>query len=254
MNLRHLDLTAPDAEGKLRQLQSYLHQLVDELNMNYRQQETVSTQLIETVQQAAAGVPKSPTESFNNIKALIIKSADIVNSYSETISKDLRGVYVAVSDFGTYTKSALAQMELSPDRLQSTMERVETISDRQDSDLDMLQNEISRVEQKADNVEIRVGSVESNGVTRVTTETGFTFDKDGLKISQSGKPITNLLNNEGMYVKYGDTDMLKADKDGVLAKDVSVKNYLIIGDNARFEDYSDGSDTKRSACFWIGGN
>lgn len=253
MNLRYPELNAPDADGKLRQLQSYLFQLVDILNIGLSQQETAAQEVKQAAAELAKTTPKTPRESFDAIKGLIIKSADIVNSYSETISKNLRGEYVAVSDFGTYTKSALVQMELSPDSLQSTMERVETISNQQKSDYELLQQEISRVEQKADNVEIRVGSVESNGVTRVTTETGFTFDKDGLKISQSGKPITNLLNNEGMYVRYGDTDMLRANKDGVLAKDVSVKNYLIIGDNARFEDYSDGSDTKRTACFWIGG-
>ena len=83
MNLRYPNLTAGSADGQVQQLVSYLHQLVDELNMNYQHQESVSTQISNTVKQTAASVPKTPLDSFNNIKALIISSADIVNSYSE---------------------------------------------------------------------------------------------------------------------------------------------------------------------------
>jgi hypothetical protein len=45
--------------------------------------------------------------------------------------------------------------------------------------------------------------------------------------------------------------LLQADRDGVKAVDVSVGNYLIVGDHARFEDYSSADDEKRTACFWI---
>ena len=49
----------------------------------------------------------------------------------------------------------------------------------------------------------------------------------------------------------GSTVMLQANASGVIATDVSVRNYLIIGEHARFEDYSDGSDSARTACFFI---
>ena len=41
--------------------------------------------------------------------------------------------------------------------------------------------------------------------------------------------------------------MLKADASGVEATDVTVNNYLVIGDHARFENYPTG----RTACFYI---
>jgi len=43
-----------------------------------------------------------------------------------------------------------------------------------------------------------------------------------------------------------------ANKDGVDAKDLHAKTYLIIGEGegrSRFEDYS----PNRTGCFWIGG-
>lgn len=47
-----------------------------------------------------------------------------------------------------------------------------------------------------------------------------------------------------------DVVMLKASKDGVDAKNLHAKTYLIIGKNSRFEDYNGGT---RTGCFWIGG-
>ena len=61
----------------------------------------------------------------------------------------------------------------------------------------------------------------------------------------------NSLDETGMYVKRSDDVMLQANANGVIATDVSVRNYLIIGCHGRFEDYSDGTDTARTACFWI---
>jgi hypothetical protein len=47
---------------------------------------------------------ESAETTFNSLKALIIKSADIVNAYYEEINTRLSGVYVAESDFGTYVE------------------------------------------------------------------------------------------------------------------------------------------------------
>lgn len=255
MNLRYPDLNAPDTEGKLRQLQSYLYQLVDALNMGMEQQAAAAKEVTEAARQIGQSVkelPATPMENFQSIKALIIKSADIVEAYGETISKSLEGKYVAISDFGTYTEDQLVQLDLAPDSLKSTMERVQTISDRQDSDYDMLMQEISNIEQKAGEVEVRVSRVESEGVSEVRTSTGYTFNAEGLTISKEGEAVTNLLNHSGMYVQHSGTTILQADGNGVEAKDVTVRNYLEVGDHARFEDYSNGTDTRRTACFWKG--
>ena len=88
-------------------------------------------------------------------------------------------------------------------------------------------------------------------MSKVTTQTGFTFDERGLTISKEGTSMENLLDESGMYVKRSGEILLQADRDGVKAVDVSVGNYLIVGDHARFEDYSSADDEKRTACFWI---
>lgn len=89
-------------------------------------------------------------------------------------------------------------------------------------------------------------------IDQVVTKTGYVFGADGLNISKSGDLINNTLDHTGMYVKANNEDILKANKDGVDAKNLHAKTYLIIGKDdgrSRFEDY--GID--RTACFWVGG-
>lgn len=119
------------------------------------------------------------------------------------------------------------------------------------------EEQMTTLKQTADSVKLQISSVresvdnmQEGGVSRVTTKTGYTFDQDGLRIRKSGEPMENLLTNEGMYVLRSGRVILKADDSGVEATDVTVRNYLVIGDHARFEDYTAGSDTKRTACFW----
>lgn len=104
---------------------------------------------------------------------------------------------------------------------------------------------------QAEDISIEVTKIVNYGVDKVTTKTGYTFGEDGLKIQKDGQEIENTLDHEGMSVQRGEEIMLKADKDGVIATDVKVRNYLIIGKHARFEDYNDGTDSKRTACFWV---
>ena len=61
--------------------------------------------------------------------------------------------------------------------------------------------------------------------------------------------MKNLLDNTGMYVTRSGQTILQANDKGVEAADVTVRNYLIVGDHARFEDYAAG----RTACFWLEG-
>lgn len=122
---------------------------------------------------------------------------------------------------------------------------------RQQTDMSSIHTQLTSMEQNALAVELRVKTLAEEGTKRVETETGFTFDEQGLTISKEGTRMENLLNEQGMYVKRGTEVILKADQEGVTAVDVTVHNYLIVGDHARFENYSSGTDSSRTACFWI---
>ena len=46
-----------------------------------------------------------------------------------------------------------------------------------------------------------------------------------------------------MYVERSGDTVLQATDKGVVATDVKVHNFLVVGEHARFEDYTDGTDS-----------
>lgn len=101
------NITATNDAGKLAQVQSYMYQLVEQLN--WAMKNVVSETAVSNGTEAGtvAGPVQSVEQSqatFNAIKSLIVKSAEIVNAYYDKINARLEGVYVAESDFGIYAE------------------------------------------------------------------------------------------------------------------------------------------------------
>lgn len=115
------------------------------------------------------------------------------------------------------------------------------------SSIDGLQEQTSTLQQTANGISIQVQNIIENGVDKVTTGTGYTFKEDGLRIHKSGEEIENKLDHTGMYVTRSGETILQANNTGVIATDVNVRNYLIVGSHARFEDY----EGNRTACFYL---
>lgn len=129
-NFRYPNITGTTYPEKLAQVQSYLHQLVDQLNYALQNMEsggsgaTLSTARGGT---AMAETPFDTTSAFKNLKSLIIKSADIVEAYSEEISRRLSGLYVAESDFGMYTEKTDLQIEANSKNIKQFYENIQQI-------------------------------------------------------------------------------------------------------------------------------
>ncbi len=102
---RYPNITDSTNEGQMRQIRSFLHQLTDQLNYALKDVES-SVERVRTivVEDSGKSEEEKAASTFNSIKSLIIKSADIVSTYSEEISKTLSGEYVAQSVFGTYSE------------------------------------------------------------------------------------------------------------------------------------------------------
>lgn len=114
MDLRYPKITANDAEGQLRQMQSYMFQLVEQLNWALKNVgDSGSGTLVVSQSNGVAGgdASKEAQATFNSIKSLIIKSADVVNAYYEAISARIRGQYVAQSTFGTFVEETTSALE-----------------------------------------------------------------------------------------------------------------------------------------------
>ena len=102
IDIRLPNITAPTEAGKLQQIQSYMYQLVEQLNWALNNIDTASGNATVSAKPAASTASEDkPVSTFNSIKGLIIKSADIVTAYYEKIDNLLKlsGEYVAEATF-----------------------------------------------------------------------------------------------------------------------------------------------------------
>lgn len=132
IDLRLPNITGTTPAEQMAQMQSYIHQLVEQLNWALNSLDeavagNASSVVISKPKEALT--PEEAVNTFNSIKSLIIKSADIVKAYEETIKTDFSGEYVAVSDFGTYTEKTNADIEENSKGLTAVYESVQTIGD-----------------------------------------------------------------------------------------------------------------------------
>lgn len=159
------------------------------------------------------------SQSFENLQGRVLN-----------LRKDVDGLFISHED----AQKNLAQLQLSVSGLQAQVQQ-------QSEDTKAL----TSLEQSAEDLVLRIQRLEG-GASQVRTETGYTFDQNGLHIQKSGQEMENTLDHTGMYVRRGNKVLLQANHKGVEAADVTVRNYLIVGDHARFEDYGGGT-----GCFWI---
>lgn len=100
VEIRLPNITGGSAESQLAQVKSYLYQMVGQLNYALATVESVAvTASTVNASSAESKQKEDPADTFNNIKALIIKSADIVTAYHDEIKKRLDGVYIAEASF-----------------------------------------------------------------------------------------------------------------------------------------------------------
>lgn len=173
-------ITATSTTEQIKELQSYIYQMVGELNWALNTIDTSSSEnnyIIEgvngVIKELNDNVDKkdgeSPLETFNRIKALIIKSADIVNAYEEKFKVDLSGYFVADSDYGTFKETTESYLELSDKKLGVGFSKVESI-----------ENSLT----KADGTLIEVESA----INASASELSADFDS---KVTVLGKTVTD---------------------------------------------------------------
>ena len=134
IDLRYPNITGKTEAEQLTQVKSYLHQLVDQLTWalsNVDSTAPTTTVKAGTSLPTASTTKDDPISSFNNIKGLIIKSADIVTAYYEEIDRLLKlsGEYVAESDFGTFKEESTNLVSATDKQLRQDLVDKQSIYD-----------------------------------------------------------------------------------------------------------------------------
>ena len=227
-------------QEQLRQIQSYLFRLSQELELALG---TVDKQLL-TLRDTAAQTERAvrtvsesqnPKAQFSSLKALIIKSADIVNAYYEEISRKLSGEYVAQSDFGSFRQETR----------QSITENSQGIT-RAFSDLQTIENTLAELSGAVTQVNawIKTGKLgeDENSVPVYGVEIGQQTEKDGIVAFQKFARLLadrlSFFDRNGLEVSYiGEESMhiTRAEVSALAAGDASA-GKLQMGEYLWFTD------------------
>ncbi len=165
---------------QLEGMKTYLYQLAQDLQFALG---AVEKQII-TVQDTAANAERTlrsvsesqtPKAQFSGLKALIIKSADIVNAYYEEINRRLSGLYVAQSDFGTYRQETQQEITENAQGITRAFSDMQAIGDT----LAQVQAAVTQV-----NAWIKTGKLgeDENSVPIYGVEIGQQTEEDGLVV------------------------------------------------------------------------
>ena len=186
-----------------------------------------------------ADAPNNPTNLGEALKQTYAK-VDKINKQIDLVASET-----------ALNKESIASIQINTDEINASVKRIETANSEA---LESINNDLatltSQVEAKvsAEDVKIEIQTELANGVTKVKTSTGFTFDEAGLSVEKSGSEMRTLISENGMQVYKDDIAVLTANNIGVDAANLHATTYLIIGNNSRFEDYNGN----RTGCFWIG--
>ena len=188
------------------------------------------------------GSPRRDSTTVLNNQSFNALTGKVLN-----LRTDVEGLKAENAD----TEGRLAKIQLDVESISSEVSR-------QQETVDGVQKELTAVKQTAEGLSVQVQSIMDDGVSRVVSGLGLTIDGTAVTISRPDSDMTNTLDETGMFVirdkgTGNEEVMLQADTNGVIATDVTVRNYLVIGNFARFEDYRNGTDGKRTACYFIGG-
>ena len=136
-----IDIRLPNINGaseseQLAQIRSYLYQFAEQMKWAIDTIDSGNSTSIfngntgNAVSSSGGGTANTQSEmsNFDSIKALIIKSADIVDAYYEEINRRLSGEYVAQSTFGEYSQQTSQAITETSSQITRNFENIEKIN------------------------------------------------------------------------------------------------------------------------------
>lgn len=152
IDIRLPQITDTTEKGQIAQIKSYLFQLAEQLQWGLKNVDTSNNTTVVTPTPSSllpeSSILASPEATFSSIKALIIKSAEIVDAYYEEINKKLVGEYVAQSEFGTFTESTAQDIDANSTSIDLAYTHLQEIRTGVDSSLNNLSDDIGQLDTK----------------------------------------------------------------------------------------------------------
>ena len=169
-------ITATTGEGKIEQIKGYLFSLADQLKWALNTLESGGNVVVQGGNSSTTSKESAKAEAtFNSVKSLIIKSADIVNEYYDVLNERFSGQYVAQSDFGEFVELTANTTTTNSTAINTLFESMQKII----TDIENLEHNLIEV-----NAHIRSGLLfyDEDGVPIYGLEIGQINEIDGEEV------------------------------------------------------------------------
>ena len=125
---------------QLEKIRSYLYRTSQQLTWAFSVLDQKDSQPGQSLPERKPG-SQQPQQVFAGIKNLIVKSADIVNAYSDIIEKRLEGTYAAQSEFGSFREKTSQQLKADSQGISQLFSRNQQLQ----ADINALEQKNSQV-------------------------------------------------------------------------------------------------------------
>ena len=233
---------------------NFLLEMGDKISINTKDDATIDCYLLNDTITYNGGLVEKTSWEYNDSKGETASNphniGDAIKQTYARVDKVNKQINLMASEIDD-TNSNISQIQINTNNISAS---VGNMQNNIDNINDSLGERIDAVEKKAElsvtpeQVQIAISNEMAKGANKVTTSTGFTFDDKGLTINKSDSEMSTNIDEDGMSIYKNNEEVLTADNTGVTQINATIKQYLIVGKNSRFEDY--GSD--RTGCFWIG--
>jgi hypothetical protein len=230
----------------------------DKISIATKNNETITTYLLSDSISYNGALEESSEWKYTEEEKVDSNPSTIGELIKQTyakVDKANKRIDIVASESSAHA-DAISSLQMSTESINASVTSIEAnteeLIENLNTDIATLAKEVE-TKITAEDVNIAIKSELDNGVSKVSTETGFTFDENGLHIAKTGSEMETTVDEDGISVYKDGDEVLTADNKGVIAYDLHAKTYLIVGDSSRFEDYEKDGE-QRTGCFWIGGS
>lgn len=127
IEIRPPQLTGGTPQEQLGQLQRYLTALAQQLQFAFDAVQGGSPEIMAAAAPQPRAQEQQRQDTLRQLKALILKSAQVTQVLEQQVGKRLEGKYVAVSQFGTYCQETSQTLEANSRELKQTFQNVQQL-------------------------------------------------------------------------------------------------------------------------------
>lgn len=205
VDIRLPNITGQTPEEQMVQVKSYLYQFAEQLQWAFRTLESGdNTNIVQTKSSAPAKSDSADPKDFHSLKALVIKTAEVVEVMTERVTSllNLTGKYYAKSPFGTFVEHSSNRIAATDKKISQEVGDAQSLYDA-DGNLrvELLVNGhiFSGIIEYAQTGEAIVGVevgqvIRENGVDKFNKFARFTADRLSFYDSYSNMPVAYISN------------------------------------------------------------